>query len=105
VEETFDASLVYIIASKSLSDNTDALKRLDAALGSKVVGTRVGMRPHTPWSDILSIVNEARPLNSDCIATLGAGSLTDGSKIIACALANDIRNEEDLSSLCAHGPT
>jgi alcohol dehydrogenase class IV len=101
VEETFDASRVYIIASKSLSANTDALKRLEEILGAKVVGTRIGMRPHTPWSDILSIVNEARPLNPDCIITLGAGSLTDGSKIIAWALANDVRNEEDLSSLLA----
>jgi alcohol dehydrogenase class IV len=105
VEETFDASRVYIIASKSLSTNTDALKRLEEILGAKVVGTRIGMRPHTPWSDILFIVNEARPLNPDCIITLGAGSLTDGSKIIAWALANDVRNEEDLSSLWAYGPT
>ena len=31
--------------------------------------------------------------------------LTDGSKIIAWALANDVRNEEDLASLWAQGPT
>lgn len=105
VEETFSASRVYIIASKSLSANTDALKRLEDALGSKVVGVRIGIQPHTPWSDIISIVNEARHLNLDCLITLGAGSLTDGAKIIAWALANDIRNEEDLSSLWAHGPT
>lgn len=105
VEETFNASRVYIIASKSLSTSTDALRRLEDALGPKVVGTRIGMRPHTPWSDIISIVNEARPLNPDCVITLGAGSLTDGAKIVAWALANDIRNEEDLSLLWAHGPT
>ena len=104
VETTFGASRVYIIASKSLSANTDALKKLETALGSKVVGSRIGMRPHTPWSDILSIVNEARPLNPDCIITLGAGSLTDGAKIIAWALANDVRDEGDLSSLWTHGP-
>jgi alcohol dehydrogenase class IV len=105
VEKTFSASRVYIIASKSLSANTDALKRLEDVLGSKVVGVRIGIQPHTPWSNIISIVNEARHLNPDCIITLGAGSLTDGAKIIAWALANDIRNEEDLSSLWAHGPT
>jgi alcohol dehydrogenase class IV len=105
VEETLEAFRVYIIASKSLSANTDALKQLEDALGSNVVGTRIGMRPHTPWSDILSIVNEARPLNPDCIITLGAGSLTDGAKIVAWALANDVRNAEDLALLWAHGPT
>lgn len=105
VEETFDASRVYIIASKSLTANTNTLKRLEDALGPKVVGTRVGMRPHTPWSDIVSIVNEARPLDADCIITLGAGSLTDGAKIIAWALANDVGSEEDLSLLWAQGST
>jgi len=34
VEETFGASRVYIIASKSLSTNTDALKRLEEILGA-----------------------------------------------------------------------
>lgn len=105
VEETFNSSRVYIIASKSLSANTNALKRLEDAFGSKVVGTRIGMRPHTLWSDILSIVNEARCLNPDCIITLGAGSMTDGAKIIAWALANEIQNEKDLSTLWGHGPT
>ena len=105
MQKTFNASRVYIIASKSLSANTDSLKKLESVLGSKVVGTRIGMRPHTPWSDILSIVNEARPLRPDCFITLGAGSLTDGVKIIAWAIANDVRDEKDLSSLWAHGPT
>ncbi len=105
VESIFNASRVYIIASKSLSTNTDALKRLEQALGSRVVGARVGMKPHTLWSDILSVVNEARPLNPDCIITLGAGSLTDGSKIIAWALANDVKDEEELATLWSASPT
>lgn len=105
VQSTFNASRVYIIASKSLSANTDALTRLQNALGSKIVATRIGMKPHTLWSDILSIVNEARPLDPDCIITLGAGSLTDGAKIIAWALANDVHNQDDLASLWSASPT
>jgi alcohol dehydrogenase class IV len=105
VENTVGASRVYIIASKSLATNTDALERLQKTLGDKVVGTRIGMTPHTLWSEILDIVNTVRPLNVDCIVTLGAGSITDGSKIIAWALTNDISTREDLATMWSASPT
>jgi alcohol dehydrogenase class IV len=105
VENTVGASRVYIIASKSLATNTDALTRLQGTLGSKVVGTRIGMTPHTLWSEILEIINTARPLNPDCIVTLGAGSITDGSKIIAWALANNISTQSDLETMWTASPT
>ena len=105
VETTFHASRVYIIASKSLAANTDALSKLQDALGNRCIGTRIGMAPHTLFSDIISVVNAARPLNPDCIVTLGAGSLTDGSKVIAWALANDIHHDEGLKTLWSASPT
>lgn len=83
VRKTFNASRVYIIASKSLATNTDAAESLVQALGSKVVGKRIGMTPHTLWSEILEVAKDARTVDADLIITLGAGSLTDASKIIA----------------------
>jgi alcohol dehydrogenase class IV len=83
VTKTFNASRVYIIASASLSRNTDYVKQLHHALGDKVVGTRYGMKPHTLWSEILEITNETTELKADLLITLGAGSLTDGAKVIA----------------------
>jgi alcohol dehydrogenase class IV len=104
VQNAVGANRVYIIASKSLATNTDALNLLQKALGDKVVGTRIGMTPHTLWSEILEIINDARPLNVDCIVTLGAGSITDGSKIIAWALANDISTQDDLATMWTASP-
>ncbi|KAF7714265.1 Fe-containing alcohol dehydrogenase [Penicillium ucsense] len=100
VAETFGASRVYVICSGSLSRNTDALARLTAALGpDKVVGRRLGMQSHTLWSEVLQIVEEARKVEADLLLTLGAGSLTDGAKIIALALANGARTPADLETL------
>lgn len=82
-ETTFNASRVYIISSASLAKNTDALQRLKKALGSKVAGVRIGMKPHTLFSEILEITAEAREAKADMLVTLGAGSLTDGAKIVA----------------------
>jgi alcohol dehydrogenase class IV len=82
VTNTFKASSVYIIVSNSIS-KTDNFKKLTNALGEKVVGVRKGIKPHTPWSDVVEIVEEVRSLGADIIVTLGAGSLTDGAKVVA----------------------
>lgn len=82
VADTFKASKVYIIASGSLSQNTKHVTRLQEALGDKVVGTRYGMKPHTLWSEILEVAQDALAKGADLLVTLGAGSLTDGAKIV-----------------------
>lgn len=98
--QTFGAERAFIIAGKTLSEKTSALRRLQAAIEktqTRLVGTHVGIAPHTPWNDVVQIINEARTAftsggasitERDVIITLGGGSLTDGAKIIAWALSN-----------------
>ncbi|KAJ5748217.1 uncharacterized protein N7511_009913 [Penicillium nucicola] len=104
LEDIFNASRVYVICSGTLARTTDTLGRLTATIGpEKIVGRRIGMKSHTLWSEVLEITAEARAAQADLILTIGAGSLTDGAKIIALALANDIRTPEELETL-AQGP-
>ncbi|KAI9048613.1 hypothetical protein LZ554_007445 [Drepanopeziza brunnea f. sp. 'monogermtubi'] len=100
ISNTFHASRVYIIVSKSISQ-TNAFTQLREALGEKVVGVRQGMKPHTSWDDILEIVLDVRGKDVDAIITLGAGSLTDGAKVVTFALANDVSTLGDLEKLTA----
>lgn len=81
---------VYVLASKTLSEKTDSLDRLKAALGSCVKGVRVGMTPHTIFQECLEVTDEARKAGADTIVTLGAGSLSDAAKFVCKALTNDI---------------
>ncbi|KAL1887600.1 hypothetical protein Sste5346_010101 [Sporothrix stenoceras] len=100
VRYTFKASRVYVVVSKTLAATTDRLDRLVASLKKSdisVVGVRKGITPHTPWTEILSITEECRDANADCVVTLGAGSTTDGAKLVVLCLANDIRTPEQLS--------
>ena len=103
VDSTFHAKRIYIIASGSLSRNTNHVTDLCTALGDTVVGIRKGMTPHTLWSEVLSITNEAASLHVDLIITLGAGSLTDAAKLIALALANDAFDTTSLATLGSGG--
>ena len=94
ISDTFKASKVYIVASRSLCANTDKLDRLVDAIGKdKVVGTRKGITPHTPWSEILQITKECRDAKVDCLVTLGAGSITDGCKLVVLVNIDTIRLE------------
>jgi alcohol dehydrogenase class IV len=83
IREDFKASRVYLIAGKSLTQNTTFTSDLQKALGSSLVKTRVGMSPHTLMSEVLEIVEDCRIVNADCIVTLGGGSVSDAAKVIA----------------------
>lgn len=110
--QTLGAERVFIIAGKTLSEKTPALTRLKSAIENqtsiKLVGTRIGISPHTPWDEVVAITNEARDAfggevtDRDVIVTLGGGSLTDGSKVIAWVLSNpDVKENKDLTQYCS----
>ncbi|KAJ5551341.1 hypothetical protein N7535_000709 [Penicillium sp. DV-2018c] len=101
--DTFKASRVYVICSGSLARNTDSIAQLETTLGPKLVGCRIGMQSHTLWSEVLQIAEDIRNVHADSLLTVGAGSLTDGAKIVALALANDVSTPEELETLAA-GP-
>ena len=88
VAHTFQGRRVYILVSANLSSRTCDLPCLHAAIDKElgedtVVGIRRGVRPHIYYSDILKIVREAKEVNTDCLVTLGGGSLTDTAKVVA----------------------
>lgn len=83
VDDTFHATRLYVICSGSLARHTSHLEDLKQQLGPRLAGTRVGMRSHSLWSEILEVVADARRCGADCIVTLGAGSLTDAAKLVS----------------------
>ena len=110
VAETFHGQRIYILASGSLSRNTDAVSHLEKSLSNSVgegavVGITRGIRSHSYYSDILEIIGKARTAKTDCLVTLGAGSLTDAAKVVAIALANDVATVEELETLYFDSPT
>lgn len=82
VNETYHSKRAYLVASRSLSTQTSHVRDLEKALGSAHVATWVGIRPHTPWEDLIPIITDMREKQADCMITIGGGSLIDGAKII-----------------------
>ncbi|KAH8757347.1 alcohol dehydrogenase [Diaporthe sp. PMI_573] len=92
----------FLVISESLSKTTDVVERLKSALNSdnvSIVGTHIGMRPHTYYSEVLQVMREVKESGADAIVTVGGGSLIDGAKAVSLALANGVNNAEDLDLL------
>ncbi len=88
VHETYQAKKVFVIVSVSIARTSENLTKLVAALETKnveIAGIRRGIMAHTPWQDVLDISHEVKISQADIIVTLGAGSLTDGAKLVSYA--------------------
>jgi alcohol dehydrogenase class IV len=90
VKNTYNAKRAYIIASTSLSKNTDEIDKLKTALGDRVVGVWPGISPHTPWDEVVAATKDALQKQADCLITIGGGSLVDGAKCMLLFMANNI---------------
>jgi len=87
IKETYNASRVYIVASRSLSKNGNYLQRLIDAIGNKnIVGIQIGVSPHSPFSETLNLLAEFKKTKTDCIVTFGGGSIIDACKgaVLVC---------------------
>lgn len=96
---TFNAKRVYIIASKTLSEQTPFLRDLEKSLGPRHLQTWIGIRPHAPWDDLVPIIKDMRASEPDLLVTLGGGSLADGAKVITYGLANGVCTVGDLERI------
>ena len=74
VKQTYNALCAFVTAAGSLNRNTNRLDPLVNAVGKgNIASIRKGMAPHSLWSEMLSITNEARSQVADCIIILSAG--------------------------------
>ncbi|ORX93473.1 maleylacetate reductase [Basidiobolus meristosporus CBS 931.73] len=97
--DQLSAQRVFLVVSGTLNRDTDLITRLEKALGKRLAGKHVGIRPHTPWEEILDLASELRDTKADLLVSLGGGSITDASKIVLLALANNTKTLDQLGEL------
>jgi len=99
--ERADAHAVFLLASGTLSRETDMVEQIRAALGNRFAGVHARIGSHTPRVDCVAAANAARGATADLIVTLGGGSVTDAAKIVALCLANDVSDPQQLDNFRA----
>ena len=90
------AKRVFLVSSSTLRHKTDEVKKIERALGSKLVGIFDGIRPHVPREDVSAAVAAAEPLKPDLLVSLGGGSVTDATKILNVCLKHGLRTPQSM---------
>src|SRR5689334_16354758 len=96
-----DARAVYVLASGTLSRETDVLDQVRSVLGSRLAGVCTRIGAHTPRIDVVAAANEARAARADLLLTVGGGSVTDAAKMVALCLGNDVTDPSQLDAFRA----
>ncbi|MEO1611324.1 MAG: iron-containing alcohol dehydrogenase [Pseudomonadota bacterium] len=98
------AERVFVMASGTLSRETDVVSTIVDALGDKAGSVFDEMPAHTPRRAVIAATEMARGCGSDLIVTVGGGSVTDGAKAVSLCLANGITDPDEMDGLRAPNP-
>jgi maleylacetate reductase len=80
-EEARSYDRAFVVAGRSLNEETDLVRRVESLLGGKHAGTYDGMSQHTPGSAVERAAKEAK--DADLLVSVGGGSVIDGTKAVA----------------------
>ena len=80
-EEARDKDRAFVVTGRSLYEGTDLVRRIEALLGERHVGTFPDMSQHTPGRAVEAAARAAR--GSDLLVSVGGGSAIDGTKAVA----------------------
>lgn len=73
----------FVITGRTLSEETDLVRRLESLLGEKYAGTYSGMSQHTPGGAVEEAAARAEMAATDLLVSVGGGSVVDGTKAVA----------------------
>ncbi|MDX1374268.1 MAG: iron-containing alcohol dehydrogenase, partial [Burkholderiales bacterium] len=93
------AERIFIVASRTLHRQTDAIARIRAALGEHCVGVFDDCVEHTPRESVMAATEAARAARPDLVLTIGGGTAIDTVKVMLIALAHDVRDAAGLGDL------
>ena len=93
------AQRVFVVASKSLSRNSEEIHKIQGALGKRCVGLFDQCVAHTPWPSVLAAADAVRAASPDLILTVGGGTPIDTVKILQIALAHGVTSIEGLENI------
>lgn len=96
-----DSQAVYVLASGTLTRETDVVNTARQVLGNRLAGVCAKIGSHTPRVDVVAAANEARAAKADLILTIGGGSVTDAAKMVGLCLGNDVTAPEQLDAFRA----
>ena len=73
----------FVVTGRTLKEETDLVRRVEALLGERHAGTFAGMGQHTPGGAVERAAGAAEEAAADLLVSVGGGSVVDGTKAVA----------------------
>lgn len=87
---------VFMLASRTLREQTEIIDTLEAGLGERCAGVFAAIPAHTPRSAVMQAIAQARAAQADLLVSVGGGSVIDCAKVVQLALSLGIETEAQL---------
>jgi alcohol dehydrogenase class IV len=81
------AKRAFIICGRSVSRSTPLISRIKELLGENFAGIYDEIGKDTPYENVITARDKARDANADILIAVGAGSVIQGTRIVAILLA------------------
>jgi alcohol dehydrogenase class IV len=90
VADELGSKAAFVVAAPELASDTSFVEAVGAALGGRVVGSYHDTVAHVPRRTVVDATEAARRAGADLLISLGGGSVSDLTKMMALAIAEDI---------------
>jgi alcohol dehydrogenase class IV len=92
------AQRIFVVTSKSLNRQTDAVSTALARIAPQVVGLFDECIEHTPRDSVIALAGALRQAQADLIVSIGGGTVIDTVKVALVALAENLTRIEQLDA-------
>ena len=90
---------VLLISGRTVSEKTDAVRRVQSALGDACVGVYSGLTQRAPLSTAVEATNMALDCEVDTLVGVGGSTISDAARMIGVMMAEGITSEQRLREL------
>jgi alcohol dehydrogenase len=77
------ARRAFVLSTRSLDEDTPALRALEGSIGALWAGSFARCRQHVPAASVAAATDAARAAGADAIVAFGGGSVIDTAKVVA----------------------
>ena len=98
------ATRAFIVCGRTVSRNTPLIAHMKTLLGERLAGVFDEIDKDTSHSSVIRATNAARAAQADLVIGVGAGSVIQGTRIVAILLAEKRPVEELVTQYPDHGP-
>ena len=88
-----------VLSGRTVSEKTDAVRKVNEALGSRSVGVYSGLTQRAPLATAVEAANLAVSQGADTLAGVGGSTISDAARMIGVLMADGITTSERLRTL------